>query len=495
MPQMYYSNPVAYGRRFVMFDNALADALQSFNAMNVNMGIGVVRTGDEVADISPMKMEIPDVHSSPLNAHHTAHSYVPGLGYQDMGEQQHSTFNNGTMFGAGYGDTLVIPQTHLQPFVMQAMVTMSKEYEQQQQFQVHQHHIAQQQLQHNSMYQMQPVVTSNTSPAQLFHPLYSLQRGGAVVPASASASSFDYANGRTAHVKHEADGPHDSEEYGSLFYPGGRMKYAVVRGISAGGCATRPPKSAAAGNLIYMPVELDIVNAGLDECCYPQWSADEKSDHRRIIRIERQQCGPKVIATFLIVGSANEHPTSVEAPRDTDVVEVSCLECGVRFLEDEGSPETEDSPSAGGHVAVDAYGYNNSYYPVRHNSTDASQAVHYNYYITSVEVVEIVELLIGMQLKDSAERRKERGRVRSNLVPFWSKRPILSRMSENSGLSDFRAELAKRIMAYDIRKPRGFDKEVRILRWDKLVPALKRALQSYYTEIPQQDAHFFLIEP
>ena len=57
---------------------------------------------------------------------------------------------------------------------------------------------------------------------------------------------------------------------------------------------------------------------------------------------------------------------------------------------------------------------------------------YYQYYITSVEVVEIVELLIGNQFRDAAERRKERGRVRSNLVPFWSKKPISSRMSETS---------------------------------------------------------------
>ena len=44
-------------------------------------------------------------------------------------------------------------------------------------------------------------------------------------------------------------------------------------------------------------------------------------------------------------------------------------------------------------------------------------------------------------------------------------------------------------MGYEIRKPRGFDKEVRILRWDKLVPALQRALQSYYTEIPINDPY------
>ena len=47
----------------------------------------------------------------------------------------------------------------------------------------------------------------------------------------------------------------------------------------------------------------------------------------------------------------------------------------------------------------------------------------------------------------------------------------------------------KELWVGEIRKPRGFDKEVRILRWDKLVPALQRALQSYYTEIPINDPY------
>lgn len=105
-------------------------------------------------------------------------------------------------------------------------------------------------------------------------------------------------------------------------------------------------------------------------------------------------------------------------------------------------------------------------------------------------------MLIGTESQDAAERRRERGRIRSNLVSFWSKRPIRSKISDtkNSPSSkggsplndefDFRHELATRIMAYEVRKPRGFDKEVRILKWEKLVPSLRRALQSYYAEIP-----------
>jgi hypothetical protein len=121
-----------------------------------------------------------------------------------------------------------------------------------------------------------------------------------------------------------------------------------------------------------------------------------------------------------------------------------------------------------------------------------SSVARKRYYITSVEVVKIVELLIGTGLQDSQERRRERGRIRSNLVPFWSRKSISTRLSNQDIRSsptidanvDFRVELATRIMSYDIRKPRGFDKEVRILKWEKLVPALMRALQSYYAEVP-----------
>jgi hypothetical protein len=263
-------------------------------------------------------------------------------------------------------------------------------------------------------------------------------------------------------------------------------RYRVVRGISAGGCTTRPPKHSADSDSIFLLTELNLVGAVVEDICYPVWSQAEKEDRRRIVRIERIQKGPRLIANFSIVGAAKESPVPVQPPPGVDVVEVSCLECTLRN-DDYDSQSSDDefrSPSGS-------------------SCTQADNGECYQYYITSVEVIEIVELLIANQSKDPAERRRERGRVRSNLVPFWSKKPISSRMNdaasttnENDNLDshtptnqDYRLELAKRIMGYEIRKPRGFDKEVRILRWDKLVPALKRALQSYYTEIPLCDAH------
>ncbi|CUM54930.1 unnamed protein product [Debaryomyces tyrocola] len=264
-----------------------------------------------------------------------------------------------------------------------------------------------------------------------------------------------------------------------------KKRYRIIRGVSAGGCSTRPPKYLVDSNALYLPIELHVNGASVEEICYPAWNASEKEDRRRIIRIERVQNGHKLLANFSIVGGANENPITLPAPPDTDVIEVSCLECTTVLYEADDQSASDDD------LAIPINGVRDGKYN--------------QYYITSVEVIEIVELLIGTQSMNPADRRKERGRIRSNLVPFWSRKPISSRMQDNSSAhpsgspnyprqdahltnQDYRFELAKRIMSYEIRKPRGFDKEVRILRWDKLIPALKRALQTYYTEIPGSDS-------
>ncbi|ODV94380.1 hypothetical protein PACTADRAFT_60590, partial [Pachysolen tannophilus NRRL Y-2460] len=256
-------------------------------------------------------------------------------------------------------------------------------------------------------------------------------------------------------------------------------KYRVVRGVSSGGCATRPPKEAKNSTSKFVKVKLHLSNADGNELCLPEWNLLEREDGRRIIRVERRQNRENIVASFSVVGSAIDHPAPVPAPEGVDVVEVSCLECIV----DENYDDFEDPLES-----------QIQQQPQQHLKTAKKLAGKKNgskteYYITSVEVIKIVELLIGSQKADGPNKRRERGRIRSNLVPFWSRKPVSSKKGLSPSASpievrDFRIELAQRIMGYETRKPRGFDKEVRILKWDKLVPALKRALQSYYIEIP-----------
>lgn len=220
--------------------------------------------------------------------------------------------------------------------------------------------------------------------------------------------------------------------------------HRFVRGIAADQVNTRMPKTPPRPGHHYVPVTLCLNSAQVLHVCHLPWLTEELRDRRRIVRVERRQKLSHVYADFLIVGLANEHPEPAPAPAGVDVFEVSCLE----------------------------------FKHPKHGAT---------YYITLVEVVGIVELLIGTMEEELAVRRKERGRIRLNLLPFWLQKLVPSKKHAELALrpeSELRAEFARQIMAYEVRMPRGFDKSVRILWWDKLVPALQRALQCYYAEVP-----------
>ncbi|KAG7881072.1 hypothetical protein KL905_002062 [Ogataea polymorpha] len=243
--------------------------------------------------------------------------------------------------------------------------------------------------------------------------------------------------------------------------------YPLVRGLNSGGSTTKPPPPDRTGRSRYLKCKLSILDGGEENLCLPEWSEHEKQDKRRIIRVERRQRINEVIMSFHILNLAEQQETR-PAPDGVDFVEVSCLECyqNLDYSEDD---DTTVVTRGGG------------------------ESLSRQFYITSVEVIKIVELLIGSQSTNQKERRAERGRIRSNLVPFWSKKPISSKkvMSSDSHgefigktNADLRNELAQRIMSYETRKPRRFDKEVRVLEWRKLVPALRRALQSYYVKVP-----------
>ncbi|GME95945.1 unnamed protein product [Ambrosiozyma monospora] len=264
--------------------------------------------------------------------------------------------------------------------------------------------------------------------------------------------------------------------------------YELVRGTSAGGAMSRPPQSSKySAGYEFLKCELNLIDVDYRSICLPQWSHQEIADRRRIIRVERRQNKNEIIASFSILSAEEANMETQSCTDGADVVEVSCLEsfCNKAYADDDENIIVTD------------------------NELTESQ-LDRKYYITSVEVIKIVELLIGNGGSgvngsgniDPREKRKERGRIRSNLVPFWSRKPISSKKTSSSSSpimgdlprvgktnADLRNELAQRIMSYETRKPRGFDKEVRILEWSKLAMALRRALQSYYAKIPSSELH------
>lgn len=223
----------------------------------------------------------------------------------------------------------------------------------------------------------------------------------------------------------------------------------IVRGIASGGANTHPPEPLQK-NMCHLPVELKFGGMVAEQVYKEPWSLGEKLDRRRIVRIERRQRGHVIFVDFSIVGCANEHPKPEPPPPETDVIEVSCL--AWEKASDEDEPGT-------------------------------------HYYITSVEVVGLVETLIQSKLMEPKLRRRERGRIRLNLLTFWLKASYHLKTKERA--DGHRAKFARLIMSYEVRKPRGFDKGFRILRWDRLVPALQRALQCYYAEMTKEEMHMY----
>ncbi|AOA61176.1 Hypothetical protein PP7435_CHR1-0001 [Komagataella phaffii CBS 7435] len=243
----------------------------------------------------------------------------------------------------------------------------------------------------------------------------------------------------------------------------------LIRGRNFGGSNCKPPKKPLFPGARYVTARLRLEYSSCKDMCLPEWNEYELEDSRRIIRIERLFDSNEIVASFSIVGSAVENPeTRPVFNPNVKVLEVSCLRCLTNNNEsDEENCVNKDLDGRNRDMVKDSFGC--------------------KYYITSVEVIKIIELLVGSSsISDPHQMRKERGRVRSNLAQFWSKRLVSSsRKTMKQGFlptcnDDYFAELAHRINTYDVRKPRLFDKCIKILEWSKLKPALQRAMQSYY---------------
>lgn len=159
------------------------------------------------------------------------------------------------------------------------------------------------------------------------------------------------------------------------------------------------------------------------------WSEFERLEGRRIIQVRRTQLGTCLHAQLNI---CREDLLVPDVKYDPDTIEVSCL----RFL--------------------------------HHDMTE-------EFFVTSVDVLRIVELLLNNKEPDQRRRRKERARIRSNLKRFW-KHDFADLKHEFEIENELQLAFKKRIQLYDYRNPVIIRRGVRLMSWNQLAPALRRAL-------------------
>lgn len=184
----------------------------------------------------------------------------------------------------------------------------------------------------------------------------------------------------------------------------------------------------------FQSIDLSIVGGTFQEIMNQPWSAYELKEGKRIIRIERFQNQCTLLAKFQII-SRPVILTQREMPESSNFLEVACI---------------------------------------RFDHTDGESS---DYFITSVEVIKIVEYLVGNKASNSIHMRKERGRVRSNLAPLWFKT-----WSHLSPLLHFENQIERSKSQYPLTTLRS----MRVLLWSHLGYALRKAMLFYCVCLPTE---------
>lgn len=176
-------------------------------------------------------------------------------------------------------------------------------------------------------------------------------------------------------------------------------------------------------------IELRIVEGKLEDINRTAWSDEENMEGRRLIRIERSQEGDTMEVHFLIVERDRYIHCSDKNPPPKPL-EVSCL----KYVHKDGA--------------------------------------NIDYLITSVEVIKIVEYLVGSISNDPKLERQERGRIRSNLTPLlyknWSVYEGALGTDKREGCEN-----------HPLDRPQRNAKYRRTILWLNLEYALSKALLFY----------------
>lgn len=167
------------------------------------------------------------------------------------------------------------------------------------------------------------------------------------------------------------------------------------------------------------------------------WSGIEIFEGRKIVQVRRSQKGICLHAQFntLLDGNAI---SKIEL--DSDFIDVCCLRVIDRSMKEQ-------------------------------------------FFVTSIDVLKIVNFLIGSEQSDIGFRRMERARIRSNLSRFWERNEAIQRYGFQV-MNDSRLTTKKNNVINDFPNQVNFLGGVRLMPWSRLASAIRQALL-YYRAIPQ----------
>lgn len=216
--------------------------------------------------------------------------------------------------------------------------------------------------------------------------------------------------------------------------PDGSINYPIVRYDGKSIRASRVKSSVQIGKRI----DLSFTST-FESVTSSPWSARERSEGRRLVRVLKSQ-EKNVLSIDLVILSLDVGEGSHKFDMLDCHVDISCLK----------------------------YNHENSGFA--------------EFFITSLDVIRIVEYFIGTAGKNYSVRRRERARIRSNLGPLWHR---YYRYLESNQMRGTLQMFFERIQACEISKPVKVSKSIRLLLWANLNHALYKALDFYRVMVPE----------
>lgn len=186
-------------------------------------------------------------------------------------------------------------------------------------------------------------------------------------------------------------------------------------------------------NRKFFKIDLTLIGYSLEEILSHSWSPQEALEGRRIIRKEKEQQGCTLNVHFRVIRRGRMY-SEVGKKDHSKYLEVSCIR------------------------------FDHAHF----NTT--------NYFITSVDVIGIVEFLVDHNTLNSALKWRERGRIRSNLAPLWFK--------NWSDMESMHLQFENLIRRVHSQNSCRVSKFARLLLWLNLEYALSKALLFYGVSMP-----------
>lgn len=201
------------------------------------------------------------------------------------------------------------------------------------------------------------------------------------------------------------------------------------------------------------------------------WLYGYKSSIYLLQRIDLRVCGCKVADIIKVPSTQHERSERRRILMVSEIQEGNILKTFFLTVKSSAPQENTFKSEANDYLDISCLLYTSQTFSVR-------------FMITSIDTIRIIEFLLGNNEMSPKLKWKERGRIRSNLAPFWHKPSSLVSTQYRTEPDHYLQRL--QILEYNLCKTHSTFRRLRIMLWGDLEQAMHKAILFYYICLPEK---------